>query len=181
MNPVEDALSRLEEGNRRFVSGSPFPKDHHTEDRLELSKGQHPFAVVLCCSDSRVAPEIIFDCKLGELFVIRNAGNVVDEDVLGSVEYAVEHLGCPLVVVMGHSSCGAVTATCEGGELPGNIPALAQRIRPAISLDCCIDDNARRHAKRMAQLLQKDPIVSHLHTKVMAAFYDIKSGEVTFL
>lgn len=181
MNPAEDALSKLEEGNRRFVSGSPSPKSHYAEDRLELSKGQYPFAVVLCCSDSRVVPEIIFDCRLGELFVIRNAGNVVDEDVLGSVEYAVEHLGCPLVVVMSHSNCGAVTATCEGGELSGNILALAQRIRPAISPKCCIDDNARRHAKRMAQLLQEDPIVSHLHTEVMAAFYDIKSGEASFL
>lgn len=178
---TEDALLKLKEGNARFLSETLNPRSSYSEDRRKLSEGQHPFAVVLCCSDSRVVPEIIFDCNLGELFVIRNAGNVVDEDVLGSVEYAVEHLGCPLVVVMGHSCCGAVTATCEGGELPGNIPALAQRIRPAISLDCCIDDNARRHARRMAQLLKEDPIVSHLHTKVMAAFYDIKSGEVSFL
>ena len=180
MNNFEISLKKLKEGNRRFLSESLSPKNHYADDRIELSKGQHPFAVVLCCSDSRVVPEIIFDCKLGELFVIRNAGNVVDEDVLGSVEYAVEHLGCPLVVVMGHSCCGAVTATCEGGELPGNIPALAKRIKPAISPECCIDDNARRHAKRMAQLLKENSIVSHLHTEVMAAFYDIKSGEVVF-
>lgn len=178
---TEDALLKLKEGNARFLSETLNPRSSYSEDRRKLSEGQHPFAVVLCCSDSRVVPEIIFDCKLGELFVIRNAGNVVDEDVLGSVEYAVEHLGCPLVVVMGHSSCGAVTATCEGGKLPGNIPALAQRIRPAISPECCIDDNARRHTQRMAQLLQGDPIVSHLHAKVLAAFYDIKSGEVAFL
>lgn len=125
---AEDALLKLKEGHARFLSETLNPRTSNSEDRRKLSEGQHPFAVVLCCSDSRVVPEIIFDCQLGELFVIRNAGNVVDEDVLGSVEYAVEHLGCPLVVVMGHSSCGAVTATCEGGELPGHIPALAQRI-----------------------------------------------------
>lgn len=181
MNNHEEALKKLKEGNHRFLSGNLIPKSHYTNERLELSKGQHPFAVVLCCSDSRVVPEIIFDCKLGDLFVIRNAGNVVDEDVLGSVEYAVEHLGTPLIIVMGHSSCGAVTATCEGGELPGNIPALTKRIKPAISPDCCIDDNARRHAQQTAQLLKNDSIVSHLHAVVMAAFYDIKTGEVFFL
>lgn len=181
MKNHEEALKKLKEGNKRFLSGNLVPKDHYVDDRIELSKGQHPFAVVLCCSDSRVVPEIIFDCKLGDLFVIRNAGNVVDEDVLGSAEYAVEHLGTPLIIVMGHSSCGTVTATCEGGELPGNIPALARRIKPAISSECCIDDNARRHAQRMAQLLKDDPIISHLHAEVTAAFYDIKSGKVSFL
>ena len=178
---AEDALLKLKEGNARFLSETINPKTPYSDDRCKLSEGQHPFAVVLCCSDSRVVPEIIFDCKLGELFVIRNAGNVVDEDVLGSVEYAVEHLETSLVVVMGHSSCGAVTAACEGGELPGNILALANRIKPAIRPECCINDNARLHACRMAQLLKDDPIVSHLHAMVMAAFYDIKSGEVTFL
>ena len=180
MKNFEDSLLKLKEGNKRFLSEAFSVKDHIAEDRLELSKGQHPFAVVLCCSDSRVVPEIIFDCKLGELFVIRNAGNVVDEDVLGSVEYAVEHLGTPLVVVMGHSCCGAVTATCEGGVLPGNLPALVKRIKPSISPECCIDDNARRHALRMAQLLKEDPVVSHCHAEVMASFYDIKNGEVSF-
>lgn len=181
MNSYEDALHKLKEGNIRFLTQTLSPKDHYAEDRLELSKGQHPFAVVLCCSDSRVVPEIIFDSKLGELFVIRNAGNVVDEDVLGSVEYAVEHLGASVLVVMGHSSCGAVTATCENGELHGNISVIARRIRPAVSAGCCVDDNAQRHAKRMAQLLKDDPIVRHLQAEVVAAFYDIKSGEVTFL
>ena len=175
------ALMLLKEGNARFVSGRLAPKDHYTEDRLRLSKGQHPFAVVLCCSDSRVAPEILFDQQLGDLFVIRNAGNVVDEDVLGSVEYAVEHLGSPLVVVLGHSSCGAVTAACQGGELPGHIVDIAKRIKPSISLDCCINDNARRHAERMAQLIRENPIVEHLKVTVVAAFYDIASGVVEWM
>ena len=175
------ALILLKDGNARFVSGNLAPKNHYAEDRLKLSEGQHPFAVVLCCSDSRVAPEILFDQQLGDLFVIRNAGNVVDEDVLGSIEYAVEHLESPLVVVLGHSSCGAVTATCQGEELPGHLVDIAKHIRPSISSDCCINDNARRHAERMAQLIRENPIVDHLNVKVVAAFYDIASGVVEWM
>lgn len=181
MEETENALLSLKAGNARFVSGALTPKDDYATLREKLSTGQHPFAVVLCCSDSRVAPEILFDQKLGDLFVIRNAGNVVDEDVLGSIEYAVEHLGTPLVVVMGHSCCGAVTATCQGGELPGHILDLAKRIKPSVSTNCCIDDNARRHAQRMAQLIEKDEIVHHIGAKVVAAFYDLQSGQVEWL
>ena len=181
MEKNDNALQSLKTGNARFVSGALTPKDNYTELREQLAAGQHPFAVVLCCSDSRVAPEILFDQKLGDLFVIRNAGNVVDEDVLGSIEYAVEHLGCPLVVVLGHSGCGAVTATVQGGDLPGHIVHLAKRIRPSISSSCCIDDNARRHAQRMAQLIKEDEIVHHLGAQVVAAFYDIRNGKVEWL
>ena len=177
----QKALDLLKEGNARFVSGALTPKDDYAQLREQLSAGQQPFAVVLCCSDSRVAPEIIFDQKLGDLFVIRNAGNVVDKHVLGSVEYSVDHLETSLVVVMGHSSCGAVTATHKGETLPANIMALAKHIRPSIDTSCCIDDNARRHAKRMAKLIQGDSVVHHLHTHVTAAFYDIQSGKVEWL
>ena len=177
----QTAIESLKEGNERFVAGALSPKDDYAELRKRLKEGQHPFAVVLCCSDSRVAPEIIFDQKLGNLFVIRNAGNVVDEDVLGSIEYAVEHLETPLVVVLGHSSCGAVTATCQGGDLPGHILDLAKRIKPSISANCCINDNARRHARRMAQLIEEDEIVHHIGAKVVAAFYDLQSGQVEWL
>ena len=177
----ETALQSLKDGNERFVAEALTPKDDYATLREQLSTGQQPFAVVLCCSDSRVAPEIIFDQKLGDLFVIRNAGNVVDDDVLGSIEYAVEHLGTPLVVVLGHSCCGAVTATCQGGDLPGHIVDIAKRIQPAISTGCCIDDNAKRHAKRMAQLIAEDDIVHHMGAQVTAAFYDIRSGKVEWL
>ena len=177
----QQALDLLKEGNARFVSGTLTPKDDYASLREKLSFGQHPFAVVLCCSDSRVAPEIIFDQKLGDLFVIRNAGNIVDEEVLGSIEYAVEHLETPLVVVMGHAACGAVTATYLGGDLPGHIFDLVKRIQPSISMNCCIDDNARRHAQRMAQLIEDDEIVHHVGAKVVAAFYDLQSGKVEWL
>ena len=175
------AFQSLRHGNERFISGKLLPKDTYAEDRKTLCEGQHPFAVVLCCSDSRVAPEIIFDQKLGDLFVIRNAGSVVDEDVLGSIEYAVEHLETPLVVVLGHSCCGAVTATCQGGDLPGHILDIAKRIKPSVNTNCCIDENARRHARRMVQLIEEDEIVHHVGAKIVAAFYDLQSGKVEWL
>jgi carbonic anhydrase len=181
MEQFESAFQSLKEGNERFVTGSLSNKDSYIEDRKRLCEGQHPFAVVLCCSDSRVVPEIIFDQKLGDLFVIRNAGNIVDEEVLGSIEYAVEHLGSPLVVVMGHASCGAVTATYQGGDLPGHILDLAKRIKPSINKSCCIDDNAKQHARRMAQLIEEDEIVHDVGAKVIAAFYDLQSGKVEWL
>ena len=175
---AEWPLEALKEGNARFVAGKMARKMDYANDRERLSQGQQPFAVVLCCSDSRVAPEIVFDQGLGDLFVIRNAGNVVNEDVLGSIEYAVEHLGTPLVVVMGHSSCGAVTATCQGEDLPGHIKSIAERIRPSLDTSCCINDNARRHAQRMAQMIAENPIVKHENATVVAAFYDLRSGLV---
>ncbi len=181
MESFESAIQSLKAGNERFVTGHLSPKNTYAEDRKVLCEGQHPFAVVLCCSDSRVAPEIIFDQKLGDLFVIRNAGNVVDDDVLGSIEYAVEHLGTPLVVVLGHSYCGAVTATCQGGKLPGHIPDIVKRIRPSISTEYGIDDNARRHARWMAMLIEDDEIVKHVGAKVVAAFYDLSTGKVEWL
>ena len=178
---AEWPLEALKEGNARFAAGKMSMKADFTTDRERLANGQHPFAVVLCCSDSRVSPEIVFDQGLGDLFVIRNAGNVVDKDVLGSIEYAVEHLHTTLVVVMGHSKCGAVTATCQGGELPGHIKTIAERIRPSLDTVCCIDDNARRHAKRMAQMIADNPIVRHENAAVMPAFYDLRIGLVEWL
>jgi len=127
--PAAQALERLEQGNQRFVSGKPNAKDL-AHDRMALAKGQHPYAVVLACSDSRVAPETLFDTSLGELFVVRLAGNVVDDDALGSIEYAALHLHCRLVLVMGHDACGAVTATLAG-DAPPHISALVQHIEPA--------------------------------------------------
>ena len=178
---AEWPLETLKDGNARFVAGKSARPTDYAADRERLSQGQRPFAVVLCCSDSRVVPEILFDQGLGDLFVIRNAGNVIDEDVLGSVEYAVEHLGTKLVVVMGHSNCGAVTATYHGGVLPGHIKTIAERIRLSLNADFHIDDNARRHAQRMARLIAADTIVKHEKAQVLAAFYDIKSGVVEWM
>lgn len=178
---AEEAIQLLKEGNQRFLSGSLMNKDSHAKDREVLSEGQKPFAIVLCCADSRVAPEIYFDQKLGDIFVIRNAGNVVDPIVLGSIEYGAEHLGSPLIVVVGHSCCGAVTAACGGDELPENIQCIADVIKPSIKEGDTIDTVVRSHAVEMANQVKNDSIIQHIGTKVVPAYYDIKSGEVIWL
>lgn len=127
----EAALALLYEGNDRFCNKSPHVQED-SERRRILQSGQHPFAAVLCCSDSRVPPEILFDKRLGDLFVIRNAGNVVDDIVLGSIEYAVKHLGTRLVIVLGHEGCGAVTATVKNSPAEGHLGSIMSRIRPAV-------------------------------------------------
>ncbi len=125
----EQAQKLLEEGNQRFVASQVLKKDLGKAKRDDLlNNGQKPFAVVLCCSDSRVPPEHIFDQGLGDLFVIRVAGNVLDQTVLSSVIYGVEHLNAPLLVVLGHSDCGAVKATVQGAEVPG----ISDRISPLV-------------------------------------------------
>jgi carbonic anhydrase len=133
---AEESLKRLTDGNVRFYSGHPKHPHGSTDWRNKLEWGQHPFAVVVGCSDSRVPPELIFDQGLGDIFVIRVAGNVVDTDVAASVEYAVDHLGTGLVVVLGHTGCGAVTAALDllssaEGEAAEVIDLLS-RIEPAV-------------------------------------------------
>lgn len=135
MTPAE-AWRELEAGNARFVSGAVEHPSQSVDRRAELSSAQHPFAVLFGCSDSRVAAEIIFDRGLGDMFVVRTAGHVVDTTVLGSIEYGVEVLGAPLVVVLGHDSCGAVGAARNAlitGEMPpGMIRAVVDRVIPSI-------------------------------------------------
>lgn len=123
------ALQRLKEGNDRFSADMPAKRDVGKGRRTELAKGQHPFAVVLTCADSRVAPELVFDTGLGDLFVLRVAGNIADPAVVGSIEYAVEHLHVPLIVVLGHENCGAVAAAIDGKPLPGDLGWLVKKIK----------------------------------------------------
>ena len=129
----EDLVARLMGGNARFVKGQHRPANYKRE-RAELTKGQHPYAIVLSCSDSRVPPEIVFDESLGKLFVVRVAGNVVDPVTLGSIEYAAEHLHSKLLFVLGHESCGAVKATGDGGHFSPDIEAIVEKIKPAVDL-----------------------------------------------
>jgi carbonic anhydrase len=119
-------------GNERYVSSKQTHPHQTPEYRADLTRGQHPFAVILGCSDSRVSPEVIFDQGLGDIFVVRVAGNIVNDIVLASIEYAVAHLHTPLVMVLGHSECGAVGATVVGGDLEGHLPSLAKAIQPAV-------------------------------------------------
>lgn len=186
-----EILADLLGGNARYVEGKPASKDLGDVRRHDLGKGQHPKAVVLGCSDSRVPPEHVFDQGLGDLFVVRNAGNVPEPDAIGSVEYAVEHLETRLVVVLGHRSCGAVTAAVNGGKAEGNIGVIVRDIAPAVSVarktgkkgddlvDVAVHENARRSAKA---LTQKSAIIRHLvaegKLQIAVAVYDLDSGKV---
>lgn len=187
----DTALARLKAGNTRFVSGNLSHPNQGPERRAKLTGGQHPFAIILGCADSRTAPEVVFDQGLGDLFVVRTAGNVVDDVALGSIEYAVEHLGASLIVVLGHENCGAVKATLDGGKLPGHLPAIAKAIRPAVkasagqpgnALDNAVLGNARLETQRVAQskpILRK--LVEEGRVRVVAARYDLDTGKVVFL
>lgn len=191
-NPeIGQALQKLIEGNKRFFTSRQSHPNQQRERRQELVNGQKPFAVIVGCSDSRIPPEIIFDQGLGDLFVIRVAGNVVDDIALGSIEYAVDHLGTKLIVVLGHSKCGAVTATVQGGEAHGHIGSIVEAIRPAIEiakgLPGDLTDNTIKANTRLVadQIQSSGPILSELvhlgKIAVVSAYYNIESGEVHIL
>jgi carbonic anhydrase len=191
----DDALKMLMEGNARYVAAKLQHPNLTVDRRNEVAKGQYPYATVLGCADSRVAPEHLFDAGLGDLFTIRVAGNIADDGAIASIEYSVEHLGSTLVVVLGHERCGAVAATVDtvksGATPPGHLSALIDPIRPAVAkanekggdtVDEAVSANATLVA---AQLRASDPVlsemVSHDKIKIVAARYDLDTGEVAFL
>ena len=187
VSSAEEALKELEEGNEQFISGDT------AELRADLQEnGQTPYAVIITCSDSRVAPEVLFNTTMGELFTIRTAGNVVDEFEIGSVEYGAEHLGAPLIVVMGHSNCGAVGAAVSG-EADGFIQNIIDEIMPSVeeARKTETDENAVSalaedlNIQHTIQKLRTSTILSELESegkvKIIGAKYDIKEGTVEFL
>lgn len=181
---IEDAnvaLQMLKEGNERYLKGELIQKNSYAADRSVLNSGQKPFAVVLTCSDSRAAPEIFFDQKLGDIFVIRNAGNIADTTTLGSLEYAIEHLKSRLVVVCGHSKCGAVTAACSGERLPPNIKHIVDHIEPAVKKGGDVDAVIHSNVGLMVEHIKADEAVKRLGVTVVGAYYDIHSGAVKWL
>lgn len=177
----ETALQYLKDGNARYVENNLITHDTNDEDRTTLKDGQNPFAIIVTCADSRVSPEIYFDEKLGDIFVIRNAGNVVDETVLGSIEYAVEHLGVPLVVVVGHTSCGAVTGAVEGGENPENLQSIIDRINQSIEGVGSLDEAIEVNVESGVDIIKENEVVEEMGATVIGAFYDIETGEVSWL
>ena len=188
---VDEVLNRLLEGNTRYMSGRSIHPNQGSERREEVQRGQMPFAVILGCSDSRVPPEIIFDQGIGDLFVIRVAGNVVDDAVLGSIEYAVEHLGVRLIVVLGHQRCGAVLAALKGGEAHGHIAALVEAISPAIhearnQPGDLVENTVRAGVRRfVSQISGARPVLSELtrngKVEVVGAYYWLDGGNVEIL
>lgn len=189
--PADVAIQKLQGGNSHFVKMHMTHPNITKERRNELISAQHPFAVIISCSDSRVAPEIIFDQGLGDLFVIRNAGNVFDAHVMGSVEYAVEHLGVNLVVVMGHGSCGAVAATMGNAKGSKYIKSIEKSIKPAISEakkeHClCPEGVTKDNACLVSQdLFKSSKVLQELAEtrglKVVPAYYHLDSWVVEFL
>jgi carbonic anhydrase len=189
----EEALARLIEGNARFVEGHPTQKT--TEEKLaELELGQHPFATILGCSDSRVPIELLFDQGFGDLFVIRLAGNVVDEDVQGTFEYAVDHLHTPLIVVLGHEHCGAVTAalTADEDKEPVGIRHLLHNIGPALDnvdrsqpleeqITCGVEANVRQSIDRILHYGHHLEQFEHGDFEIIGAVYDLHTHKVRYL
>lgn len=178
---AQQALDLLKAGHARYISGELQSKESYAEDRNVLSGGQKPFAVVLTCSDSRVAPEICFDQKLGDLFTIRNAGNIADDTVMGSIEYAVAHLKTPLIFVVGHSKCGAVTASFEGGEFPPELQSILDAIKPACDGASDVDSAVRNHIANTTDLIQRNEIVRDSGARVVCAYYDITTGGIEWM
>jgi carbonic anhydrase len=191
----DQALDLLKQGNRDFLAGSPNVAPLGNQRRLELATGQAPFAAYVSCSDSRVPPELLFGRGLGELFIVRNAGNTVDTAAMGSIEFAVAVLGVPLVVVMGHESCGAVKAAIDvvekNASFPGSIgrmiepivPAvLASRGKPGDKLEAATKANVARTVERLrtaSEPMLLDP-QRRGALKVVGAYYDLDTGRVDF-
>ena len=188
---IDGALQALLDGNKRFAAMHQTHPNQGKNRRDEVAGGQKPFAVIVGCSDSRIPPEILFDQGIGDLFIIRLAGNIVDDTALGSVEYAVDHLGTRLVVVLGHAKCGAVTAAAKGGEAHGHIGAIIRLIAPALDnvkdktgdlVDNAIKENARLVAAAIASsnpILEK--MVENGKIAVIPAYYSIDTGLVEVL
>lgn len=184
----EKALERLMAGNQRFVGGTMSHPDQNAARRQETAKGQHPFAAVLTCADSRLSPEIVFDQGLGSLFVVRNAGNLISDHVIGSLEYAVEHLNVRLIVVLGHAKCGAVAAAVAGGEAPGHLKSIVTSLEPAVGLARKKPGDATQNAIRInarlasAALAGSEPILAKLakagKVQVVPALYNLDTGSV---
>jgi carbonic anhydrase len=193
----DEAVTKLKEGNARFVSGAAqHPNQDQNRRTATATEGQHPFATVLSCSDSRAPVEVLFDSGIGDIFVIRVAGNVADTDEIGSIEYAVDHLGTPVLVVLGHTQCGAVTAVVKNAEVHGKIVPLVAKIRPAVaktkalypqsSGDDFLNEAIRGNVwQAIEDLLRASPVtverVRSGQLKVIGAIYHLDSGSVHWL
>jgi carbonic anhydrase len=188
INSSDDALNELKSGNKRFTDGKLENTDY--KEQVQSTKDdQHPHSVILSCLDSRIPPEIIFDQGFGNIFVARVAGNVEDDNVLGSMEFATKIKGSKLIVVMGHNKCGAVSGAVDNAEL-GKLTQLVNQIKPAITgdksnRDKLIDETSRNNVKlTIENILKHSEVISGLvkegKVKIVGAYYDLSSGKVEF-
>jgi carbonic anhydrase len=193
---ADEALLRLKAGNERFVAGTARFPTMQKEILIDLAKGQHPYATILSCSDSRVPPELIFDAGLGELFIVRVAGNVVSPEVAGSLQYAGRHLKTPLFVVLGHTNCGAVGAAVEarlhGARQLSRIQLLVDSILPGLTdldlqltleamLAQAVEANVRWSMRQIFETPEGRERVAEGSMKLVGAVYEIETGRVRFL
>lgn len=188
---AEEALQILLDGNKRFISGKLEHPNHCQESRQAVANGQAPIATVLTCADSRVPPVDIFDQGIGDIFVVRVAGNIIGMHSLGSIEYAVKHLQTPLVIVMAHSCCGAVGAVASEVKLDGHMATFTAPIQTAIKnvkdMEGDLVDNAAQEVAKMIadQIATSEPIIGDIakegKVKVVPAYYELSTGEVTIL
>jgi carbonic anhydrase len=182
---ADDALARLKAGNERFANSKESAAKPVAARRVETAQDQHPFAIVVGCADSRTAPEIIFDQSIGDLFVIRTAGNLVDDYALGSIEYAVGNLGTRLIVVLGHERCGAVKAALGGDSAPSHINSLVRDIQPAViaskgkggdALANAVHENDAEVAAKIKKQAQLGDLASQV--RIVEGYYDLDTGKV---
>lgn len=191
------ALQKLQEGNARFVSGRPLHRNHLAQVH-QTAKGQYPFATVVSCLDSRASTELIFDQGIGDVFSARVAGNIVNADIIGSLEFATKLANSKLIAVVGHTKCGAIKGACDNAEL-GSLTGLLDKIQPAVQSTASVggadrsshnaafvDAVARQNVRKaVATLRQKSPVLRDLEKagqlKIVGAMYDIETGQVSFI
>lgn len=190
--PPNEGVNKLMEGNQRFVQGKLTNPNQDTVRLTEVAAGQSPFAAILSCADSRVPPEILFDQGLGDLFVVRDAGNVATPEEIGSLEYAVAILGSKVLMVLGHQSCGAVTAALEGGKVSENIDRLLGQIQPAVeefqgqqSDQKALKKAVEANVKFQIERVKLSPIISEKlaegNLTIVGGYYNLDTGEVSLL
>ena len=181
----DDALAKLQVGNNRFATSKVSEGKPVAARRAETAQSQHPFAIIVGCADSRTSPELVFDQNVGDLFVVRTAGNLVGEHALGSIEYAVEHLGARLVVVLGHERCGAVKAALATATAPGNVNSLVRDIQPAVKaakgkagdpLDATIKENAVQVAAKIRSEAKLGELGKSV--RIVVGVYDLDTGKI---
>ena len=186
---IDQVTERLKNGNANFVADKLDGKLQDSQRKNELANGQQPHTIVLSCADSRVVPEFTFDAGLGELFVVRVAGNIANTSSIASIEYAVAHLGSKVIIVLGHQNCGAVTAAINGGDNGSNLNHLLAHIEPAVSSSkegASVNEVVKTNAKLNAtELVNRSSIIKNAvdtgSLKVVSAYYKLDSGKIDFL
>jgi len=175
------ALGYLVQGNARYVEDQVILFEVNEDMRSILAGAQKPFAAIVTCADSRVAPEIFFNQNVGDIFVIRNAGNIADTTALGSLEFSVAALKVPLIVVVGHSACGAVKGAMAGGDYPSNLQGIIDTITPSVKDIDDLDEATIANVAAQVKTITDNEVIKSAGTKVVGAIYDIESGRVSFL